>query len=136
MRGECNRGDLCPYRHEFIEESDFDEDEIDKLKNSANNNLNDNNKNQNIFQQNSINKSKSQEQELIIKNINNLKTGKKSAKSASRNKSRDKNKKLIESKRIESPKRIRLLMFKEWNEATSLFHFPLINKVIYKKRKN
>ena len=47
------------------------EKEIDKLKNSANNNLNDNNKNQNTFQQNSINKSKSQEQELIIKNINN-----------------------------------------------------------------
>ena len=31
LRGECNRGDLCPYRHEFIEESDFDEDEIDKI---------------------------------------------------------------------------------------------------------
>ena len=72
----------------------------------------------------------------INKSINNLKTGKKSAKSASRNKSRDKNKKLIESKRIESPKRNRLLMFKEWNEATSLFHFPLINKVIYKNKKN
>ena len=27
-------------------------------------------------------------------------------------------------------------MFKEWNEATSLFHFPLINKVIYKNKKN
>ena len=31
LRGECNRGDLCPYRHEFVEESDIDEDEIDKI---------------------------------------------------------------------------------------------------------
>ena len=31
LRGECNRGDLCPYRHEIIEESDNDENEIDKI---------------------------------------------------------------------------------------------------------
>ena len=31
LGGECNRGNLCPYRHEIIEESDIDEDEIDKI---------------------------------------------------------------------------------------------------------
>jgi len=31
LRGECNRGDLCPYRHEIIEQSDNDENEIDKI---------------------------------------------------------------------------------------------------------
>ena len=33
LRGECNRGDLCPYRHEIPEDDDidFDENEIDKI---------------------------------------------------------------------------------------------------------
>ena len=33
LRGECNRGNLCPYRHEIIEDNDidFDENEIDKI---------------------------------------------------------------------------------------------------------
>ena len=31
LRGECNRGDLCPYRHEILEESDIDDNEIDKI---------------------------------------------------------------------------------------------------------
>ena len=42
LRGECNRGDLCPYRHEFVEESDIDEHEIDKI-NGDNDNQSDSN---------------------------------------------------------------------------------------------
>ena len=36
LRGECNRGDLCPYRHELIEDSDHDEHEIDKINGEEN----------------------------------------------------------------------------------------------------
>ena len=36
LRGECNRGDLCPYRHELIEDSDNDEHEIDKINGEEN----------------------------------------------------------------------------------------------------
>ena len=42
LRGECNRGDLCPYRHEIPEESDIDEHEIDKI-NGDNQNQSDSN---------------------------------------------------------------------------------------------
>ena len=52
-----------------------------------------------------------------------------------RNKSAKKNKKLIDLKKEQSLKKTPRLLYKEWNEATSLFHFPLINRVIYKSQK-
>ena len=64
LRGECNRGDLCPYRHEFIEESDFDEDEIDKI------NGEDKNENKSEENKNKDNKDdKKEKKQNVLENI-------------------------------------------------------------------
>jgi hypothetical protein len=75
----------------------------------------------------------------INKLINNLKSKNKKSNSPKTDKrrnvlSKDKNRNINETNRIKSPKKAPRLIFKEWNEATSLFHFPLINKVIYKSQ--
>lgn len=70
----------------------------------------------------------------INKLIIDLKNKEKSQ-SATREKSTKMDKKLIEQAKDNSAKKT-LRLYKEWNEVTSLFHFPLINKVIYKNKKN
>ena len=70
----------------------------------------------------------------INKLIIDLKNKEKSQ-SATREKSAKMDKKLIEQAKDNSAKKT-LRLYKEWNEVTSLFHFPLINKVIYKNKKN
>ena len=76
----------------------------------------------------------------INKLIINLKNNNKEKDKEINNNQKIQNQKLIDSKN-ENPnsktsrlKNIR--MFKEWNEATSLCHFPLINKIIYKSNLN
>ena len=76
----------------------------------------------------------------INKLIINLKNNNKAKDKEINNNQKIQNQKLIDSKN-ENPnsktsrlKNIR--MFKEWNEATSLYHFPLINKIIYKSNLN
>ena len=58
--------------------------------------------------------------------------------SAQKDKSRNinQNKKLIDYQKEDSSRKTSKFMFREWNAATSLYHFPLINKVIYKNKKN
>ena len=46
------------------------------------------------------------------------------------------NKKLIDYQKEDSPRKTSKFIFREWNAATSLYHFPLINKVIYKNKQN
>ena len=72
----------------------------------------------------------------INKLITDLKNKEKKIKSADKEKSPKKSQKLIETKKPSSPKKTPRLLYKEWNEATSLYHFPLINKVIYKNKNN
>ena len=50
-------------------------------------------------------------------------------------KSADKKKKLIYLKKEQTPKKTPRLLYKEWNETNSLFHFPIINRAIYKNEK-
>ena len=50
-------------------------------------------------------------------------------------KSADKKKKLIDLKKEQTPKKTPRLLYKEWNETNSLFHFPIINRAIYKNEK-
>ena len=65
LRGECNRGNLCPYRHEIIEESDIDEDEIDKI------NGEDKNENENELDEDNNDKKdeKKQKKQGVLENI-------------------------------------------------------------------
>ena len=72
----------------------------------------------------------------INKLITELKTKENKDKSTDKDKSPKKSKKLIDRKNISSPKKTPRLLYKEWNAATGYFHFPLINKVVYKNKKN
>ena len=72
----------------------------------------------------------------INKLITDLKNKEKTIKSADREQSPKRDKKLIDQKKVDSPKKTPRLLYKEWNEINGLFHFPLINRVIYKNKKN
>ena len=77
----------------------------------------------------------------LLNNLKNSNKGKDSdgrINSAQKDKSRNinQNKKLIDYQKEDSPRKTSKFMFREWNAATSLYHFPLINKVIYKNKKN
>ena len=72
----------------------------------------------------------------INKLITDLKAKENKEKSADKDKSPKKNKKLIDRKNISSPKKTPRLLYKEWNAATGFYHFPLINRVVYKNKKN
>ena len=65
LRGECNRGDLCPYRHE-IPEIESDEDEIDKINGDKKDEKN-NDKDNNSEKEKNKNNPKDSEEEKNVK---------------------------------------------------------------------
>ena len=71
-----------------------------------------------------------------LKNTSKEKDSDNRINSDQKDKNRNINQKLIDYQKEESPKKTFKFMFKEWNAATSLYHFPLINRTIYKNKQN
>ena len=71
-----------------------------------------------------------------LKNTSKEKDSDNRMNSEQKDKNRNINQKLIDYQKEDSPKKTFKFMFKEWNAATSLYHFPLINRTIYKNKQN